>query len=65
VCYIQLELPQMPNFRAIILCIVKKAASMPFLLGSDDQATYNIVPQSDDRTIRIGPSTQPTGHIPY
>ena len=65
VCYIQLELPHLPNFRAIILCIVKKAASMPFLLGSDDQATYHIAPQSDDRTIRIGPSTQPTGQIPY
>ena len=65
VCYLQLEVPHLPHFRAVILCIVKKSASMPFLLGSDDQATYHIAPQSDDRTVRIGPSSQPTGSIPY
>jgi len=38
---------------------------MPFLLGSDDQATYHIAPQTDTRTIRIGPTDRPLSKVPY
>ena len=65
VCYVQVEIPNMEMFRAIVLCIVKKNAHIPFLLSNDDQIAHNIIPQADMREIRIGPQSNPHGYVQF
>jgi len=54
VCYIQIEIPEVSSFRAVVLCIVKKESHIPFLLSMTDQAAYRITPQADTREITLG-----------
>ena len=54
VCYIQIEIPEVSSFRAVVLCIVKKESHIPFLLSMADQAAYRITPQADTREITLG-----------
>ena len=65
VCYVQLEVTGVELFRAVILCVTKKDSFMPFLLGNDDQAAFNIAPQPDTREIRLGPAQKPYGSIKF
>jgi hypothetical protein len=65
VCYVQLEFPAVPNFRAIVLCLVQENSHIPFLLGNNDQAAYSIIPQADTRTVRVGAQKEPIGTVSY
>jgi len=64
VCYAQIEIPK-ASFRAVVLCIVKKDAHLPFLLSNADQAAFRIAPQADTREIRLGPKNRPQGFIKF
>ena len=64
VCYAQIEIPK-ASFRAVVLCIVKKDAHLPFLLSNADQAAFRIAPQADTREIRLGPRNRPQGFIKF
>jgi hypothetical protein len=64
-CYIQIEVPNVPDFRAVILCLVQKDFHMPFLLGASDQRAFNIIPQIDTKHIRFGPQSNPQGTVLY
>ena len=64
-CYIQIEVPNVPDFRAVILCLVQKDFHMPFLLGASDQRAFNINPQIDTKHIRFGPQLNPQGAVRY
>ena len=64
-CYIQIEVPNVPDFRAVILCLVQKDFHMPFLLGASDQRAFNINPQIDSKHIRFGPQSNPQGTVRY
>ena len=65
VCYLQIELPSLPEFRAVVLCLVKEDCHIPFLLGNNDQKAYHIIPQADSGTIRIGPQEAVLGHLNF
>ena len=45
--------------------MVQDGGTIPFLLGSNDQAAYSIIPQTDERTVRIGPANSPRGTVPF
>ena len=65
ICYVQLEMPGVAGFRAIVMCLVKENCHLPFLLGANDQAAYHINPQPDTRQVRIGAPGQATKAISF